>query len=324
MGLRRGSSACLAALLILASCKWDQDEGYTPETIGAVLFSYDSVSGSASLTRVVDQTITPNWERELGIEPGKVGDLAPAKDFGLWVTDPAANRVIWVHPENETIGYTIGTDNFSPVYVCEGDKHLLLSDTLTGQAWLVRIRDREATPLVVSGRPGRAIYQSRKFFLVVNDSAIAVISEDARAQAGITPIPARVDYLDWDGTFSAAAFFRQAGQLFQQRINYNINAADGGPQRIAASHYRYSPYQTATYGLEWTDPLFLRNDTLLPWGIHPTRAFFPDFFASQAWVISDSVRRFTASGSQIGQALSIPGEVMRAVPVRRSAWGYRF
>lgn len=287
-------AVCVAGVLLLmllqGGCRFDDDSAYYPFTQKAFLLITDSLSTDKQLIRIENETITPHWEQQLGIN----GTLTAIGSYEntCWIASALPNEVHLADPENNQLLQSFSTDDLRPDFICAGDQYVLVSDSAAHRIGFLHRKKGTLTTIDLTDAPSRAVYRSRKFYLQLGARTVAIFREEALATLGEVAFERTIEDLQVDNLISIQVFTRDTA-LYQASIDYNTNALSVAERLETADQVQVSPIRVASYGKEWLGRVAMQDSRLSQGGFTEVTDFETDFFESTIYYVArDSLFRY--------------------------------
>jgi len=236
--------------------------------------------GQNQLRRVSpDGSISNEWGENLGMH--NPADIAGnGKELWVSLADERKLLLIDLEVENQISTYDLG--QFQGHFLSLGTRYLLMCDTLGRQLGFFHLSKRELTLIALDLVPGKAIYRSAKFFLVLDNQQVAIYSEDALAPIETLSFSRPIVDLVLDNRFYTWVYTRDS-LSYRASISWNSHSIVEPEQEVAESKLRHSPFLRANFGKEYTGPISLINNRLSNFPSPPANDFEVDFFEAKTW-----------------------------------------
>ena len=280
----------LASLLI--SCRYDQDFNFVPQTQQAYFLMQNNGQLELRLFEPEGNVFLNDWGGSKGLN--NPGDIAGAGEE-LWVSLPDQSSLARFDIEKDELeNFSLG--NFKAHFLSIGERYLLMSDTLSNQLGFFHLRRKELTTLDLDQQPGKAVYRSTKFYLILGQNDLAIYNELALAPEEILNFDREVFDLLVDNRFSTWVYTRDSLN-YRTTVSWNSNAIDLPAQQVAENKLAHSPYLQPTFDKEFTGFVGLAEGRLLNSPNPLADDFAADFFEGNAYyVANDSLRLLDLSG----------------------------
>lgn len=269
-------------VFLIVGCEFDDDSLFYPETEKGVFLMQSLENMPTSLMAVVNDSLIQNWEEDLGIESGMIGDMAGSEET-LWITAPEKGEVYAVNAFDNRITDVLSFTDFSPHFISIGTSHLLFSDSTRNQIGFWNKDTRSFVKMLVNHPPQMSVYRSRKFFVQLGNHQVGIYQEEALAMIDTVNFDQEIEYLELDNRHSTVVYTRQDSQLYEALIDYNNNAVDKLEMEVTAQKVRHSPYLSQVYGKELTRPVELINGRISAAGATNAQDFEVDFLDGKVY-----------------------------------------
>lgn len=286
----------------LASCTYDDDTAFYPETPATVLWAetmgQGGPVGSLVMVRASGEVI-PDWSWAPGANPAAVSAMAGDGQH-MWLGIAATEEILRIDLQREALEKSFSVAPLSPHYLVRGEAALLFIDTtLQGTLGLLDLKDDTWEVLTFedslssSLRFGPGAYKSQKYYLRTNRTQVGILYREARTLAAIWDLAVPVDYLE-AGNGTEIFIYSGPAPLRESRIDYHTDAPRGNTAGTSWRKIRHSPIRTPLYGKEYSGRIGLSqtDSTLQGMNLQGVSDFEVDFFESQVYFLqNDSLFR---------------------------------
>ena len=267
---------------LLFSCRYDEDFNFVPKTQEAFFLMDHNGERALRLYDPEGNVFLNDWGREKGLM--NPGDIAGAGEE-LWIGLPDQNSLArYDIPKDELETFSLG--NFATHHLCIGDRYLLLSDTLSNQLGFFHLRRKELTTLDLDQKPGKAVYRSTKFYLILGEKELAIYNELALAPEEVLGFDREVFDLVVDNRFSTWVYTRDTLN-YRTTVSWNSNSIDLPAQQVSENKLAHSPYLQPTFDKEFTGFVGLADGRLLNSPNPLADDFAADFFEGNAYYVAN-------------------------------------
>lgn len=285
--------------MVLLSCSFDEDAIYYPKTRANYLMV--SENGNKRIIEEVAGNLNEDWLKP--INPGPVSDMAGEADE-LWFSDIQNARLFRVNLRSARKDREIALPEIRPAFICLGDRHILVSDTLNDLIALVLKKDGEVVWRNKLENPGKAVFRGEKFYVPYAGNYIGILYERSLSIANMLTTKLPIQDLVVDNGVFTRVYTGINGIEVENRIDFNSDDLSGSEVTVNFQKTRWSPYISADFGKEWVGSISLQRSGVLglPIPIANVRDFEIDFFESRAFYLrTDSlfIRDFAGSSAPV-------------------------
>lgn len=277
------------------SCRYDQDFNFVPKTQQAFFLMDDKGQRELRLYEPEGNIFLNDWGSSKGWN--NPADIAGSGEE-LWISLPDQNSLLRYDIEkDESDNFSLG--NFTAHHLCIGERYLLMSDTLANQLGFFHLKREELTTIDLDQQPGKAVYRSTKFYLILGEKELGIYNELALAPLELISFEREIFDVLIDNRFSTWVYTRDTAN-YRTTVSWNSNAIDLTAQEVPQSKVQHSPYLQATFEKEFTGLVGMAEGRLLNFPAPDADDFEADFFEGNAYyVANDSLRQLNLSESQI-------------------------
>jgi hypothetical protein len=269
----------LPLLLLMAGCRIDDDSNYAIRTYSN-FFLVEKPDGRLSIYqyRPDEHVLDSAWNEKVGIPSADLSD-ATMVDNLVWVASGPQKVILQVSPTFGSTQERFGSLPLAPHFIAVGEKQVLVADTAAGKVAFVKRRNGDVQEIAFTGKPGMCIYNSGKFYLQVNDSAVAVYDESALSPRSELTIGLPVDELLLNRYHAILVITHDSASTYRVLIDPNADYLIGQPEPVFYSKIRPTPYFSVRFGEEFLRDLQLSGGNLID---------------EQGTVVADSIADFEA------------------------------
>lgn len=307
--MTRRALAIIWICCCLSSCEFDQDEGFFTQTQATYLLFANTSAGTTSITRVSsDYQIISQWENTvLGVSVSDMGFL----ENEFWVASAEDQAVFKIDPEKNEVERRLALSDIRPHFISVGETYVLVSDSSQNAIAFINKKDNSLVKQTLSYKPGRSLYQSRKFFLQGNETQIHIFREEALAEINQINLRHPIRELQHEHRVSIMVY-TEADSLFEAAINLNSNALSATETRVRFQKKRFTPFQRQAFGKELLRNVELEAGQLSVGNVERIDDFELDFFEAKVYLLrSDSLFVYALNDSLTYLAEDLSGQHLR-------------
>ncbi len=249
-------------LLLLSGCQsLDDDSPYEIKT-WASFFLVENVDGTLRIDKYVNNSIEPEWNAKAGMTTAELSD-AQIVDNAIWMSSGAQQAVNKVSPSYASVQEKFGDLPIAPHYLAVGTKQIMIADTAAHKVAMIKRSNGKVQVLEFEGIPGRCIYSSGKFYLVVNQHQIAIYDEQAMTTRATLDLKMQIDDLQLN-RYNFVVPVGHDSLFVTQEALVDVNG-DGLVREFPTSYskMRFTPYFAVRFGAEYVHDLQLRGGKIL-------------------------------------------------------------
>lgn len=253
-------AACM--LLLLSGCQsLDDDSPYEIKT-WASFFLVGNVDGTLRIDKYIGNSIEPEWNAKAGMPNAELSD-AQMLDNAIWLASGVQRAVTRVSPTYASVQEKFGDLPIAPHYLAVGTKQIMIADTAANKVAMIKRSNGNVQVLEFEGHPGRCVYGSGKFYLVVDHHKVAIYDEQAMTTRATLDLKMQID----DLLLNRYNFVVPVGHdsLFvTQEALVDVNG-DGLVREFPTTYTktRLTPYFAVRFGAEYVHDLQLKAGKIL-------------------------------------------------------------
>jgi hypothetical protein len=287
-----------AACLLLLGCQsLDDDSAYEVSNKASFLL-VQTQTGYPSIYKYANHALETDWNLKAGVSNANLSDAELVDNF-IWMADMAQKSIVQVGPSSAQVQEKYTSLPLTPDYFAVGRKQILVSDAHNHKLAMIKRRNGEVQMLDfdVQNRPGRCLYNSGKFYLVQNDSIIAVYDEQAMTTRAVLSTDMFITDLMLNRYHVIVATGFDSVGYRQSLVDANGDLLIRGTSYpVVYRKARPTQYFAAQFGREYLSDLYLRpqglgneivndsNITLVP----QAEDLEADFFEGNVYYLRDA------------------------------------
>lgn len=315
--IRKYAAWAACTLLLLSSCQsLDDDSPYEIKT-WASFFLVAAPDGTLHIDKYVNNGIERDWNAKAGMTNVELSD-AQMVDNAIWMASAARRVVSQVSPAYASVQEQFGDLPIAPHYLAVGLKQIMIADTVAHKLAMIKRSNGKVQILEFEGHPGRCIYSSGKFYLVVDRDKIAIYDEQAMTTRATLDLKMQIDELLLNRyNFVIPIGHDSLGVVQEALVDVN---GDGLVREFPTTYTksRLTPYFAVRFGSEYVHDLQLKAGKVLTDDAvtlaDSTSDFEVDFFEGTLFYIRSGhfVVRDIATG-QREDSLPFAGRLLKAM-----------
>ncbi|MEM6634023.1 MAG: hypothetical protein AAF694_30385 [Bacteroidota bacterium] len=290
-------------LLGLGACTFDDDGEFFPITSQAFFLLGADEGTNRRFVRIEGDQVTENVGTQWGVSQEQVGDFYLDEEI-LWIGDVTQKRLIKIDLEDSEDQESIDLGQLTPHFLQAGDRHVLLSDTLSNQIGFLHKRRMDLVVRTLEEQPGIAAYRSGKFYLQIGDSSVSIFQEQSFSETDKFDLggPIKSIQIDPSTTFTYVYFLNE--ELMGVRIDFNTNGLSGFSIPNGVEKILHSTIDTPRFDKESTGLATLFSDGIFrleALSLGQVEDVSVDFFENQVYIrqLGQWIRRDVRTGEQL-------------------------
>lgn len=240
------------ALLGMAGCRLDDDTGYEIRTYASFLL-VQPTGGGLSLYRYSQDahSLDPAWNATAGVPDADLSDVGMVDNL-LWLASGAQKKVLQVNPADGSLVEAFDGLPIAPHFIAVGSDQVMVADTAAHKLAFIKRRNGDVQEVEFTGKPGPCLYNSGKFFLVVDDTQVAVYDEKALSPRATLALGMTVDELLLNKYHVLQVMGRDSTGRRLGIVDVNGDFLVGNATNpVAYTRLRPTPYFVARFGGEY-------------------------------------------------------------------------
>ncbi len=245
----------LGLLLLLSGCQsLDDDSVYEIKT-HASFFLVAGQGAGLSIHRYKDHALEADWNVKAGVANADLSDVDMV-DNVIWIASGSQKTLLQVSPSYGSVKEKFDGLPLSPHYIAVGKLQVMIVDTVAQQIALVKRRNGKTQVLEFTGRPGRCLYNSGKFYLCQDSNQVAVYDEEAMTVRAKIDLGVRVDEILLDRYHVITVMCHDTAGTRQGLIDANGDfLVRGTTTPVNFALLRPTPYFAVRFGREFLHDL---------------------------------------------------------------------